>query len=92
MIVTITLTPNVAQSELHSNDQELANEYRVEVNSDVKKELIANVALDVFHTNVPIKHLDDFNFIVRDADGIEIEESAATQEGLTSSKGTFLGE
>ncbi|KZX57703.1 hypothetical protein A3709_18950 [Halioglobus sp. HI00S01] len=49
---------------LHPEDQEVEGTYQIELNSRVPGSLRRDVALDVFHHNVPVKVLDDFDFEV----------------------------
>ena len=71
--VMIHVTPNTKDS-LHKDDLEIGSVYRVILDDEVT-ENIADTALDVFHSNVPIKQLDDFDFVVKDEMGNTLDEN-----------------
>lgn len=72
--VTIHVTPKT-KDNLHKDDLEIGSIYRV-VLDDTVTENIADTALDIFHSNVPIKQLDDFDFLVKDEMGNILDENA----------------
>lgn len=63
-IVQVRIVPLVSPSELHPDDAELSQEVDISIDSDVPQEKIADAALDVFHNEVPVACLDDFEFSV----------------------------
>ncbi|MFS1427530.1 hypothetical protein LMH73_010270 [Vibrio splendidus] len=67
-VVLIRVIRNTSDSDMHPDDLDVASVYRVELNESVKKDF-ADVALDVFHSNVAIERLDDFFFEVYDVNG-----------------------
>lgn len=58
-------------------DENVAGFYMVEIDGDVPSEHIGSAALDVFHSDVAVEVLDDFEFTVFDMDGkiVEISDS-----------------
>lgn len=69
-------------------DEDIGERFRIELNDDVPHEHRANAALDVFHANVPVNVLDDFTFLVTDADERTIDEAADVEQYLYRSMGT----
>ncbi|MGI2916409.1 hypothetical protein [Vibrio parahaemolyticus] len=67
-IVMIHVTPSVSSDTLHFDDQQLGSLYRVTLNDEVSED-IADVALDVFHSSIAVKELDNFTFEVKDENG-----------------------
>lgn len=57
---------------MHDDDLDVAGEYDVSLSEDVGPGQAADVALDVFHSNVAIKTLDDFVITVL-FEGKEVE-------------------
>lgn len=70
-ILMIYVTPNVSIDNLHFDDQQLGSLYRVTLNDEVSED-IADVALDVFHSSVAVKELDNFTFEVKDENGTDL--------------------
>ena len=60
--VTVKRTAHIL--DLHELDFDLGGHYQVLVPGFLSDELQAATALDQFHSQVPIKHLDDFNIAV----------------------------
>ena len=57
------------------DDSNVAGVYLVDVDNDVAVEHLGSAALDIFHSDVAVETLDDFEFTVHDADGKIIEVS-----------------
>jgi len=53
---------------LDKEDGAVAGIYRIVVTDKVPANGLANAALDVFHSTVPVKSLDDFDFAVHTED------------------------
>ena len=66
--------------DLHPNDAEITGEYPVTLAGDVTPEQVADVALDVFHSEVPVKVLEDFTFTVL-FNGVEVEGALGHDSG-----------
>lgn len=56
----------------HTLDTEIPGLYLLELDSDLDPKDYANAALDVFHSNVAVKMLDDFSFRVITIGGTEL--------------------
>lgn len=52
------------KTALYADDRSVPGLYHVELDKDLPKEKWASAALDMFHSRVPVKHLDDFAFVV----------------------------
>lgn len=64
-VVTVHVK-KVAKRLSSKSDAEVAGVYHIEIKKGVPKKNWAGVALDVFHSNVAVKSLDDFEFTVKD--------------------------
>lgn len=65
----LTIVANLLASKPSSSEDEaVAGEYSVEVNSDLPDDKAASVALDIFHSNIAVDVLDDFEFVVKDGE------------------------
>jgi hypothetical protein len=85
---TVTVIAKQVSKKLDSNeDRGVAGEYPVRLDDGVSDEELAGVALDVFHDNIAVANLDDFEFSVVDAKGKEIAEP----DGYESYSGTGRG-
>ena len=62
VVVKVKLIANA--ESLHEDDKEVAGDYPIGLQGSIDEKSIADAALDVFHENVPIKVLDDFDFEV----------------------------
>ena len=60
------------EGTLHEDDRELAGKYSVTLADDIEPENAADVTLDYFHSNIPVKCLDDFEFKVMSEEGEEL--------------------
>ncbi|MBC5852156.1 hypothetical protein [Vibrio metschnikovii] len=60
-ILMIHVTPSFSSDNLHFDDQHLGSLYRVTLNDEVL-ENIPDAALDVFHSSVAVKELENFTF------------------------------
>lgn len=85
-IVTVHAIP--LAGNLDPEDLSVPGEYKIKIQAEVPHEMIADVALDVFHSNIPVDNLDDFEFVVKDAEGNEME----TNPEHDSYSGAHLGE
>lgn len=54
------------KTALYADDRSIPGLYHVELDKDLPKEKWASAALDMFHSRVPVKHLDDFAFVAFD--------------------------
>lgn len=52
------------KTALYADDRSVPGLYYVELDKDLPKEKWASAVLDMFHSRVPVKHLDDFTFVV----------------------------
>lgn len=57
-----------------ANDAEVAGVYVLEIDPSVPTSMIAGYALDAFHSTVPVKSLDDFEFTVV-MNGVVLQEA-----------------
>lgn len=72
-IVSVLAKPLVAIENLHADDVEsVPGRVDIKIDASVDRNLWADVALDVFHSSIPVKVLDDFEFSVV-LDGRELE-------------------
>jgi len=72
---TVTVIARQVSTRLDSEeDADIAEEYAVGIDDDVPESDVAGVALDVFHDNIAVDCLDDFEFTVKDSKGVEILE------------------
>lgn len=55
--------------------EDCAGLYSIFVNDTIPDDHLANAALDIFHSDVAISSLDDYDFIVTDINGDELEQS-----------------
>ena len=56
--------------KLHPEDVHVSGRYLIELENDVDFTEAASTALDIFHSTVPIKVLDDFVFTVMYKDAV----------------------
>ena len=73
-------------------DQGVAGVYAVDVPDDMPDDRAAGVALDVFHSNVAIDCLDDFEVYATNAQGEGIYEPDDYEGYSGSNDGVFIGE
>lgn len=71
---------SVIKKTTKKEDADVVGLYEVRVPDSVSPYAAANIALDVFHTHIAIRKLDDFDITVEDADGNE-------QQTITPAKG-----
>lgn len=62
----------------NGNDRDVSGVYLLGIDADVPPQERAAAALDVFHSSVPVKMPEDFDFRVFEADGTEIHEDFAS--------------
>jgi hypothetical protein len=67
-------------------DADVAGEYEIEVHEDMEEADAAACALDVFHSNVSVDVLDDFEFEVRPESGDRIIEPNPDRESYELAK------
>jgi len=60
----VRVEPISPELEINSGDFEVIGEYEIELDDEVTEVQIADVALDVFHSNITIKVLEYFNITV----------------------------
>ena len=63
-VVTINIEPLVPIDKLDPEDAELSKAYMVSLDDSVTQEQIADAALDVFHDNIAINELENFELTV----------------------------
>ena len=61
--------------------------YHIEINKGVPKKIWAGVALDVFHRNVSVGCLEDFEFTVKDG-----QKEISEPDDYESYSGEYLGQ
>lgn len=82
IFIKVTGTPS------EEADRHIPGFYCVNVNDRVPDDRIVTAAKDVFHANVAIECLDDFEIVFFDADGIEaVEPDDACGGSLAWEKG-----
>ncbi|MFA0809295.1 hypothetical protein [Microbulbifer epialgicus] len=72
-MITLKVEAKALSNELHFLDKDVAGTYSVSVPDDIDGQSLANVALDIFHTSISVKCLEDFSFQVSDLDGNRIQ-------------------
>jgi len=80
----------ISNELVHKADAGVAGRYAIEVDDDVPSEDLAGVAMDVFHDNVPVDCLDDFEFSVTDEWGQELTEPDDYDSYSGTGKGRLL--
>lgn len=88
-MVTVVLTP-VPNTQLHEEDHQLYTQYHIELDDSVSETQLADVALDVFHENVAVKVLDDFQISVLDKNQTALEPSDEYENGSGRAKGQII--
>ena len=87
--VHIVATKTVPHKKLHEEDQYVAGTYSVTFNKPVDPTQAADAALDGFHNEIPVKHLDDFTFKVRSLEGedlaVDHDHHSYSMTGVVSS-------
>ncbi len=73
--VTVYVIVSRSFEDVHADDVDAAGVYKALVLSTVPKDQLANAALDAFHSQVPIKVLDDFCISTYDKVGMELVQS-----------------
>lgn len=68
IFIKVTGTPS------EDADRHIPGYYCVNVHDRVPSDRIVTAAKDVFHANIAIECLDDFEILLVDADGIEVVE------------------
>lgn len=63
-VAIVIAEPTCPITDLNANDVDVAGEYDVVLDDDVTEAQIADVALDVFYSNIPVKMLEDFTLTV----------------------------
>lgn len=74
----------------HALDADIAGDYLLELDGSLDPKDHANAALDVFHSNMPVKVLDDFSFSVFAADGTQLDDDG-NGDYRFSKRGTVSG-
>lgn len=74
-ILTIRVELAILESALHPLDIDVVGEYIEEVDSAIPVGTAVGIALDRFHSSVPIKTFDDFSIHVFDQ-GVEVFEAS----------------
>lgn len=88
-MVTVVLT-RVPNTQLHEEDHQLYTQYHIELNDSVSETQLADVALDVFHENVAVKVLDDFQISVLDKNQTALNQSDKHELGSGATKGKII--
>ena len=68
----IDVTTNVDVDDLYEEDIEAIGIFEARVPAHLEASIAASAALGAYHSNIPIKHLDCFEFSVYDEDGTEL--------------------
>ena len=89
-IVHVTATPLTPANNLHEDDQACPGRYTLSINDDVPAAHLGNAALDVFHSKIAIKQLDDFQFVVSDHQNLPLESSDEIEEYVYSDDGDIV--
>lgn len=89
-ILYVTATPLTPVKKLHEDDQVCPGRYTLSINDDVPTEHLGNAALDVFHSNIAIKQLDDFQFVVSNHQNLPVESSDDVEDYVYSDDGDIL--
>jgi hypothetical protein len=84
----ILASPNTALEDLDEEDDHVPGVYQVSVDPDVPEEDLADTALDIFHDNIAVEVLDDFDFCVVDP---ETNELLSQNDDYESYSGTHNG-
>lgn len=74
----------------HKLDEDVAGDYLLDLDGSLDPKDHANAALDVFHSNIPVKVLDDFSFSVFAADGVQLDDDG-NGDYRFSKRGTVKG-
>ena len=69
----VTLRITQLSENPHPEDVEVSGDYLVTLNEGLDESVWANAALDVLHSNLPIKVLEDYSYVVFDYEGSIIE-------------------
>lgn len=91
MLVIIQVRPTVALESLHQDDQQLPGQYNIELHPSVDSRVAANAALDVFHSNVPVKVLEHFDIRAQSESGVLIELADGCEDCSYADLGKVVG-
>lgn len=91
--VLIVATPSVAVEDLSDEeDAAVPGVYLVRMARDTPDDTAASIALDMFHCNVPVSTLDEFDFSVVDpVTGRYLEEADDAENYARKDEGVFCG-
>ncbi|MEZ9709164.1 hypothetical protein AB4254_10845 [Vibrio breoganii] len=67
--VTIQLVPKVPIHELNAEDKELCRNVKVKIDESVSYKRLASAALDIYHSRIPVRDLESFEFVVLTENG-----------------------
>lgn len=90
-IVTVEITANVEQEQLHPDDRKLPYSVLIDLNEDVNPDFFASAALDIISENLPIKRPDDFTMVVS-SNGEVVEEITDHETGKLAHWGDIVEE
>lgn len=76
----VLVLPIINIDQLNSQDASVAGLYRVLVSEDIPEDALANAALDAFHYSVPVKVLDDFDFVVHADENLKVRLESGEYE------------
>ena len=86
--VEVLVKKDETAGTLHPDDQTICGSYTVRINSYVPQHLLCDAALDIFHANVPITVLDDFD--IRVIKGEELEPCEDVEDYTLSNEGEII--
>lgn len=86
--VALAAINHLNKPALHADDRSIPGLYHVELDDDLPKEKWASAALDIYHSLVPVKNLDDFAFVVFEPDtGIVLPQDPDHEDYSYSDRG-----
>lgn len=87
-IVALAAINLLNKTALYADDRLVPGLYHVELDKELPKDKWASAALDMFHSRVPVKHLDDFSFVVFDPEtGIVLPQDPDHEDYSYSDRG-----
>ena len=89
--ILIVVATHISQTFTDVEDREIPGRHAIEVDEDTPVNLLASVALDVFHDQVAVGTLDDFSFRVEDEHGNQLVETDKHEAYSAKHKGKLAG-
>lgn len=90
VLVRAALAPGRLAGDLAPADAGVPGHYEVELTDRVAPEHFGTAAMDGFHSSVPVKNLDDFEFTVSAIDGGELARQQGAAEYLFQKEATVV--